>query len=105
MEKKLSRRNFDATFKKKLACKGCGHIHNRVHRSFNSCPVCLCCHNIPLSSIHRPHGYIWYVGIRKLGDVVSDTHKWWKTFDVKGMCTAEEVTDKIAIFLEKVEQK
>lgn len=104
MEKKKSKQYLKAKLACKLACKGCGHIHNRVHRSFNSCPVCLCCHNIPLSSIHRPR-FVWYVGVKKLDESVSDTHKWWKTFDVKGMCTAEEVTDKIAIFLEKVEQK
>ena len=104
MEKKKSKQYLKSKLACKLACKGCGHIHNRVHPTTNNCPVCLCCHHVELSSINKPR-FILYVGIRKLIDVVNDTHKWWKTFDVKGMYTAEEVTDKIAIFLEKVEQK
>ena len=90
--------------KNKLACKGCGHVHNKVHPTTNNCPVCLCCHNIPLSSIRRPC-FVWYVGVKKLDESVSDTHKWWKTFDVKGMCTAEEVCNKIELYLVELEGK
>jgi len=95
------REELDKDKKQYLACRGCGHVFFKWHRSFNQCTACLCCHYVEVSSCRRPHGHIWYVGGKRLHDVVVEMHDLWRSFGVSGQFKPDRVVDKIVKYLEK----
>ena len=100
MEKKKKIRKFLKKGNVYLACKGCGTVYVKTHPSFNSCPECLCCYNVELNSLRRPHGGIWYVGASRLDDVIIEQHRVWKTAGIRGIMSANMVIKKIEKYME-----